>query len=128
MTVEELALQAQKDERQYLTLSLAPERVVFVKDLVGLKLAETVLGIGSSNEGAASQSTVQYVGLDSEWSSRADVTGASILQVSTTSHVFIFDVAYAQARDPRAQRTRWLLTELFQRPDIIKLGKCVTVS
>jgi len=87
-------------------------------------------GEGGSGGGDVEDSTEELIfcGLDSEWRAsfmRGGYTGASILQVSIKTHVFIFDLRHlGSTRKPEEERqlALALLCELFSSTRHVKVG------
>lgn len=107
------AIQAER-RAQYLHIDDFLVEVSFVNEVVAAKEAVRIL------------STAGLVGLDVEWKAEVDKQeeiGASLLQLSTDSHAFVFDAAALCRKESRMwQEVNDILSPLFSSPSCMILG------
>ena len=114
---QQISGQRQHATGHFLQLPLPLDRVCLVCDLATLEQVEAHFSRLQSPGGCN-----VVVAVDAEWREGANVTGASILQIATNSHVFIVDFL-ADWSDPVARnRLKDFLSAVFGRRDIIKVG------
>lgn len=107
------AIQA-KRRAQYLQIDDFSVEVSFVNDAFAAREAVHIL------------SAAGLVGLDVEWKAevdKQDEIGASLLQLSTDSHAFVFDAAALCRKESRIwQEVNDILSPLFSSPSCVILG------
>lgn len=130
--VSEDAVQEQlrKQRNDFLSLAIPLEQVILVQDAASLSIASIgLLDADVTISAPVAVSTIyRYVGVDAEWRAvmsakgKPSTQGASILQISTPQHVYIFDFKLLASSELLIESTIRVLSAVFSSEYIIKVG------